>query len=190
MTKKEARKYFKEKRLSLTVGDRNRFDDLILIHFQQLPLPDLFYVHTYLAIKEQLEIETDHLLHYLEFRNPELKIVIPRMDHEKNELLHIEYDELVDVMKNEWGIHEPVNGNLIGEEQIDLVFVPLLAFDNDGYRVGYGKGFYDRFLAKCRPDVLKVGLSYFDAIDTITDRAQFDIPLNYCITPQRIYEFG
>jgi 5-formyltetrahydrofolate cyclo-ligase len=70
------------------------------------------------------------------------------------------------------------------------VFVPLLAFDNDGYRVGYGKGFYDKFLAKCRPDVLKVGLSYFDAIDTISDRAQFDIPLNYCITPQRIYEFG
>ncbi|RXK58054.1 5-formyltetrahydrofolate cyclo-ligase [Lacibacter luteus] len=190
MTKKEARKIFKEKRLSLTVGDRNRFDDLILIHFQQLQLPDLFYVHTYLAMKEQREIETDHLLHYLEFRNPELKIVIPRMDHTNNELLHIEYDELVDVMKNEWGIHEPVNGNLVDEQLIDLVFVPLLAFDDDGYRVGYGKGFYDKFLAKCRPDVVKVGLSYFESIPYISDRAQFDIPLNYCITPQRVYEFG
>lgn len=190
MTKKEARKVFKEKRLSLTVGDRNRFDDLILIHFQQLQLPDLFYVHTYLAMKEQREIETDHLLHYLEFRNPELKIVIPRMDHTTSELLHIEYDELVDVMKNEWDIHEPVNGNLVDEQLIDLVFVPLLAFDEDGYRVGYGKGFYDKFLAKCRPDVLKVGLSYFEPIPRISDRAQFDIPLNYCVTPQRVYEFG
>ncbi|TWI85197.1 5-formyltetrahydrofolate cyclo-ligase [Lacibacter cauensis] len=190
MTKKEARKVFKEMRLSLTVGDRNRFDDLILIHFQQLQLPDLFYVHTYLAMKEQREIETDHLLHYLEFRNPELKIVIPRMDHTTSELLHIEYDELVDVMKNEWGIHEPVNGNLVDEQLIDLVFVPLLAFDEDGYRVGYGKGFYDKFLAKCRPDVLKVGLSYFEPIPRISDRAQFDIPLNYCVTPQRVYEFG
>lgn len=190
MTKKEARKVFKEKRLGLTVGDRNRFDDLILIHFQQLQLPPLFYVHTYLAIKEQREIETDHLLHYLEFRNPELKIVIPRMDHATGELLHIEYDELVDVMKNEWGIHEPVNGNLVDEQLIDLVFVPLLAFDEDGYRVGYGKGFYDKFLAKCRPDVLKVGLSYFEPIPRISDRAQFDIPLNYCVTPQRVYEFG
>lgn len=190
MTKKEARKVFKEKRLSLTVGDRNRFDDLILIHFQQLQLPDLFYVHTYLAMKEQREIETDHLLHYLEFRNPELKIVIPRIDHTTSELLHIEYDELVDVMKNEWGIHEPVNGNLVDEQLIDLVFVPLLAFDEDGYRVGYGKGFYDKFLAKCRPDVLKVGLSYFEPIPRISDRAQFDIPLNYCVTPQRVYEFG
>jgi len=190
MTKKEARKYFKEKRSGLTVGDKNRFDDLILIHFQQLPLPDLFYVHTYLAIKENNEIETDHLLHYLEFRNPELKIVIPKMDHEKNELLHIEYNELVDVMKNEWGIHEPVNGNLVSESEIDLIFVPLLAFDETGNRVGYGKGFYDKFLTKCRPDAIKVGLSYFEAIDRISDSEQFDIPLNYCITPQRIYEFG
>lgn len=190
MTKKEARKYFKEKRSGLTVGDKNRFDDLILIHFQQLPLPDLFYVHTYLAIKENSEIETDHLLHYLEFRNPELKIVIPKMDHEKNELLHIEYNELVDVMKNEWGIHEPVSGNVVSESEIDLIFVPLLAFDETGNRVGYGKGFYDKFLTKCRPDAIKVGLSYFDAIDLISDSEQFDIPLNYCITPQRIYEFG
>ncbi len=190
MTKQEARNIFKEKRSSLTRGEKNRFDDLILIHFQQLPLPDLFYVHTYLAIKENNEIETDHLLHYLEFRNPGLKIVLPKMDHEKNELLHIEYDELVDVMKNEWGIHEPVNGNLISEKQIDLIFVPLLAFDEQGIRVGYGKGFYDKFLSRCRPDTIKVGLSYFDAVDTISDSEQFDIPLNYCITPQRIYEFG
>lgn len=190
MTKQEARNIFKEKRSRLTTGEKNRFDDLILIHFQQLPLPDLFYVHTYLAIKENNEIETDHLLHYLEFRNPGLKIVLPKMDHEKNELLHIEYDELVDVMKNEWGIHEPVNGNLISEKQIDLIFVPLLAFDEQGIRVGYGKGFYDKFLSRCRPDTIKVGLSYFDAVDTISDSEQFDIPLNYCITPQRIYEFG
>jgi 5-formyltetrahydrofolate cyclo-ligase len=188
MTKKEARAYFIEKRLSLTVGEKNRFDDLILIHFQQLPLPDLFYVHTFLAVKEKNELETDHLLHYLEFRNPEMKIVIPRV--ERNGLVHIEYDEMVEIQKNTWGIPEPLNGNLISEKQIDLVLVPLLAFDKKGYRVGYGKGYYDMFLEKCRPDTLKVGLSYFEAIDAIVDTEQFDIPLNYCITPQRIYEFG
>lgn len=190
MTKKEARKVFKEKRSGLTVGEKNRYDDLILIHFQQLSLPDLFYVHTYLAIKENKEIETDHILHYLEFRNPDLKIVIPKIDHETSELLHIEYNELVDVMKNEWGIHEPVNGNTVNEKDIDLVLVPLLAFDEKGYRVGYGKGYYDKFLSKCRPDVIKVGLSYFNALESISDSKQFDIPLNYCITPHRIYEFG
>lgn len=190
MTKQEARTIYKEKRLSLTVGERNRFDDLILIHFQQLPLPHLEYVHTYLAIKENREIETDHLLHYLEFRNPELKLVIPRMNQITDSLEHIVYDEMVDVVPNKWGVPEPVNGTFISETEIDLVFVPLLAFDEKGYRVGYGKGFYDKFLARCRPDVLKIGLSYFDAEASISDREQFDIPLNYCITPRRIYEFG
>ena len=188
MTKQEARKIFSEKRSSLAVAEKNRFDDLILIHFQQLSLPDLFYVHTYLAMKANNEIETDHLLHFLEFRNPEMKIVIPRV--EKNRLVHIAYDETVEVITNKWGIPEPVNGEQIKEEKIDLVFVPLLAFDEQGYRVGYGKGFYDQFLGKCRPDTIKVGLSYFNAIERIGDTEQFDIPLNYCITPQRIYEFG
>ncbi len=188
MTKQEARKIFSEKRSGLTVGDCNRFDDLILIHFQQLPLPDLFYVHTYLAMKANNEIETDHLLHFLEFRNPEMNIVIPRI--EKNQLVHILYNETVELSTNKWGIPEPVNGELIAEEKIDLVFVPLLAFDETGCRVGYGKGYYDQFLSKCRPDAIKVGLSYFNATEHISDSEQFDIPLNYCITPQRIYEFG
>jgi 5-formyltetrahydrofolate cyclo-ligase len=56
--------------------------------------------------------------------------------------------------------------------------------------VGYGKGCYDRFLALCRPDIIKIGFSYFEPINEISDTDKFDIPLNYCITPERIYEFG
>lgn len=188
MTKQEARKIYKEKRNALTTAERNRFDDLVLINFQQLPLPHLFYVHTYLAIKEKNEIETDHLLHYLEFRNPELKVVIPKMKND--ELVHIEYDETVDVVVNSMGIPEPVNGKEVNSAEIDLILVPLLAFDEAGNRVGYGKGYYDKFLYQCRAGALKIGLSYFDAVGRISDTEQFDIPLNYCITPHRIYEFG
>jgi 5-formyltetrahydrofolate cyclo-ligase len=188
MTKQEARKLYKEKRAALTTPERNRFDDLILIHFQQLPLPHLSYVHTYLAMKDKHEIETDHLLYYLEFRNPELKIVIPKIQN--NKLIHIEYNEEVEVKVNSLGIPEPVTGNLIDEGEIDLILVPLLAFDETGNRVGYGKGYYDQFLYHCRPGALKIGLSYFDAAEPISDTEQFDIPLNYCITPHRIYEFG
>ncbi|HEX8461529.1 MAG TPA: 5-formyltetrahydrofolate cyclo-ligase, partial [Segetibacter sp.] len=73
--------------------------------------------------------------------------------------------------------------------EIDLVFVPLLAYDKRGYRVGYGKGFYDRYLSLCKPEVLKVGFSYFGPEESIDDTHQFDVPLNYCITPDNIYEF-
>lgn len=188
MTKQEARILYREKRRQLTAAERNRYDDLLLIHFQQLPLPMLSYVHTYLAMKEEQEIETDHFLHYLEFRNPELSIVIPRI--KKNELEHVVYNEMVELHPNSWGIPEPVNGVVVEETLLDLVLVPLLVFDQKGYRVGYGKGYYDKFLSKCRPDVIKVGFSYFPPEASITDTADFDIPLNYCVTPQGIYEFG
>jgi 5-formyltetrahydrofolate cyclo-ligase len=65
----------------------------------------------------------------------------------------------------------------------------MLICDTKGYRVGYGKGFYDRYLAHCRKDVVKIGFSYFDPVEKITDTDQFDVPLTYCITPQHIYEF-
>ena len=90
---------------------------------------------------------------------------------------------------NQWGITEPKEGRVLEPQQIDLVFVPLLVCDKDGYRVGYGKGFYDRYLPNCREDIVKIGFSYFEPIEKITDTDQFDVPLTYCITPQHIYEF-
>ena len=45
-------------------------------------------------------------------------------------------------------------------DQIDVVFVPLLIFDKQGHRIGYGKGYYDRFLSKCKKDTIKVGLAW------------------------------
>jgi 5-formyltetrahydrofolate cyclo-ligase len=90
---------------------------------------------------------------------------------------------------NEWGITEPKQGQSIAPQEIDLVFVPMLVCDQQGNRVGYGKGFYDRFLAQCREDVVKIGFSYFEPVERITDTADFDVPLTYCITPSATYEF-
>jgi len=87
-------------------------------------------------------------------------------------------------------VPEPVDGIEVPAEKIDVVFVPLLAFDKNGNRAGYGKGFYDTFLLECKEDVIKVGLSLFTAEDEITDVSEKDIPLNYCVTPEKIYSFS
>lgn len=187
MKKIEARRIYKDKRVALSAVEKKLYDDLLLINFQKLQLPHLFYVHSYFAVAAKNEIATDHLLYNLEFRNPELKLVIPKM--EKDRLVHFEYNEQTKTIVNKWGIVEPLNGHSVSEEQLDLILVPLLAFDEHGYRVGYGKGYYDKFLRKCRPDALKIGLSYFDAVPHFDDTEDFDIPLNYCITPHRNYEF-
>ena len=85
------------------------------------------------------------------------------------------------------GIPEPIH-KAIYQSNPDLILVPLLGFDKKGNRVGYGKGFYDRFLAKCRSDVLKVGVSFFEPTDRISDVSPFDIRLDYCITPARVWK--
>jgi len=90
---------------------------------------------------------------------------------------------------NHAGIGEPTTGELIYPEELDMVFVPMLAYDKKGFRVGYGKGFYDRYLQMCRRNVIKVGFSYFEPEEAIPEVNEFDIPLNLAITPQSIYEF-
>ncbi|MBX9785656.1 MAG: 5-formyltetrahydrofolate cyclo-ligase [Chitinophagaceae bacterium] len=190
MTKQEARTIYSEKRMQLTVGERNRFDDLLLIQFQKLVLPELQFVHSYLALEEKKEFATDAILHFLEFQHPGVEFVIPRVNAKTLQLENILHTEDLVFEKNKWGIMEPVDGALVEPQQIDLVLAPLLAFDETGNRVGYGKGFYDKLLSQCRKDVIKVGFSYFEPINKITDSAQFDIPLSYCVTPHRIYEFG
>lgn len=190
MTKSELRKLYKEKRLQLSAKEINRFNDLILIRFQHLDLPFIYYLHTYLSIEENREVPTDQLVSYLEFRNPDMKIIVPKADFATGELSHYLLTDSTTFEKNEYNIPEPVNGEIIAAGKIDLVLVPLLAFDEKGYRLGYGKGFYDRFLSQCSKDTLKIGLSYFDAVESISDTHQFDLPLTHCVTPHRIYEFG
>ncbi len=70
-----------------------------------------------------------------------------------------------------------------------MIFVPLLAIDKKGFRIGYGKGFYDKWLAHCRQDCIKVGFSYFEPIDRIDGLHEFDLPLDICITPHNVYVF-
>lgn len=90
---------------------------------------------------------------------------------------------------SDWQIHEPSHNETIASNEIDLVIVPLLAFDERGYRVGYGRGFYDRFLAQCRPDAQKIGLSYFPPVERIDDVNEFDIKLDSCVTPGKVWRF-
>ena len=92
-------------------------------------------------------------------------------------------------VKNKFNISEPYNAELIDIEKIDVVFIPLLAFDNKGNRVGYGKGFYDRFLHKCKPDCIFIGVSFFEAENEIDGIALEDFKLNFCVLPTQIISF-
>lgn len=189
MLKIEARKIYKQKRKEISLIQKEKWDDLLLIHFQKLNLPFITTVFSYIAIVAQKEIDCTNMIRYLQFVNPELKIAYPVCNFADDTMKAIVANDDTDFKVNSYGILEPAGDTELNPAAVDLVLLPLLCFDKYGYRVGYGKGFYDKFLAACRQDVIKIGLSYFEPIDEITDRDEFDIPLNYCVTPQVVYEF-
>jgi len=189
MTKKQLRNIYKEKRLLLTSKERMKLDDLLLIQFQRLGFPDITTLLSYWPIEERGEMNTHLFARYLDYLVPGLRLCYPVIDIVSSEMEVFEVNDDTHFTINQYQIAEPEDGTPVGPETIDMVFVPLLAFDRDGYRVGYGKGFYDRFLKNCRSDVITVGFSYFEAVDKIEDANEFDVPLNYCITPQKVYEF-
>lgn len=147
-------------------------------------------VHVFLPIRKNNEVDTFSILGYFKLEHPQLKIVVPRTDFENLSITNILYDHEFTILgRNKYDIPEPIHGKVIPTEEIDAVFIPLLGFDINGNRVGYGKGFYDRFLSGCRPDVIKIGLSYFDPVEKIVDVNQFDIPLDICIIPGKTWNF-
>ena len=189
MTKAALRKIYKEKRKQVSHKDIERWTDLVLINFQKLELPFINCVHTYLAIEDQNEIETGNIIRYLKFKNPGLKTVVPKINLDAGEMLHYIFNDDVEMVPNAFGIIEPVKGEKVDPGEIDLVLTPLLAFDKRGYRVGYGKGFYDKFFKQCTKDAIRVGLSFFEPEEMIDDVNPFDVPLQYCITPRQVYTF-
>jgi 5-formyltetrahydrofolate cyclo-ligase len=105
------------------------------------------------------------------------------------DLTHCIINKKTSYKTDKFGIPCPIEGVAIYENKIDIVIIPLLAFDNKGTRVGYGKGLYDRFLAQCNPNCMKIGVSLFEPISSISGVNKKDIPLGYCVTPNKIYTF-
>ena len=189
MLKKDARRLYREKRMKLSDAERSKLDDLMLIQFQTVDLPFLESLLSYWPIEENHEPNTHLFTEFLKFRNPELKVCYPVANFQSMTMEAIATDIDTPFEKRSLNIHEPNGGLAVPVVEIEMIFVPLLAFDEKGFRIGYGKGFYDKYLADCSIDCLKVGFCYFEPVDSIEDSNEFDVPLNLCITPQNVYVF-
>ncbi|MEO8935160.1 MAG: 5-formyltetrahydrofolate cyclo-ligase [Xanthomarina sp.] len=187
MIKAELRKKYKLKREKLSSENREDLSLEIANKLLNLPIWNLSFYHLYLSIVENKEINTEYILNILSGKDK--NIVISKSDFTTGTMSHFLLTDNTVIRKNQYKIPEPVDGIEIMSQKIDLVFVPLLAFDTYGHRVGYGKGFYDKFLAECKPETLKIGLSFFEAETKIEDVFDGDMALDYCITPKQVYKF-
>lgn len=189
MNKKQVRKEYAAKRVALNETERLDLNAKLLDFFLKIPLPQIDHAMSYIAIAEKNEVVPTAIEIWLKQKHPESLLCYPKTDLNVFSMEAIAHIEGATIAANELGVSEPITGKNIDPQKIDLIIVPLLAFDKRGYRVGYGKGFYDRFIARCHRDVITVGLSFFDPIDTIEDVEEFDIPLKHCITPNGLYNF-
>lgn len=153
----------------------------------KLPIWDYSFYHLFLSIIEKKEVNTDYILNILSGKDK--NIVIPKSDFKTGDMAHYLLTDNITIKKNSYHIPEPVDGIEISNNSIEVVFVPLLIFDKSGHRVGYGKGFYDRFLSRCNPNTVKIGLSFFEAENEISDVSASDVRLDYCVSPQKVYCF-
>ncbi len=188
MNKDELRKIYLAKRLALTENEHHALSLKIAdLFFQSVDLSSIQILHIYLPLQSKREPNTWLIIDRIQKEFSHIRLVIPKVIGEEME--HIFFEGPDQLEKSTWGMVEPRFGVFAEPQNIDIVIVPLLAVDRQGHRLGYGKGFYDRFLNTCRQDCLKIGLSFFKPEHKIKDIDNYDVPLTRCITPAEVYQF-
>ena len=188
MDKKALRSKYKALRQSLTQEEIEDKSLAIANQLLQIKIWDKLYYHVFLTIEEQKEINTEYILQILAGKDKE--IVISKCEFATLGMTHFLMTDNTKIKKNNYNVPEPITGLEVPDSKIDVVFVPLLAYDKQGNRVGYGKGFYDNFLSKCKPETIKIGLSFFTPEDSIEGISSNDIKLDFCVTNNHIFNFS
>ena len=182
MKKNELRKIYKQKRRELSSDAIQQLQGNIYQQIYKLDVADVKIIHIFLSLTRFKEIDTSPIINY--FRNKNIKILVSKTNFISNTLSHYYFEKDTIIEVNKYGVPEPKNATQVSEKEIDLVFVPLLISDTQNYRVGYGKGFYDRFLANCRKDCKTIGVNFFKPIAKIEDINEFDVALDLVVYPK------
>jgi 5-formyltetrahydrofolate cyclo-ligase len=190
MTKAELRKIYLGKRQLLSLAERELASAKIASQFfDTVDLENTNVLHCFVPIERFAEVDTRPIFQRLWSEYPEIFTAVPRVNHETEEIESLRYGPDTELVESKWQIGEPSHNERAEPKDVDLVLVPLVCCDLKGHRVGYGHGYYDRFLRKTRSDCLKIGLSIFPPVDAIDDAHEGDVRLDLCITPEQIYKF-
>lgn len=186
--KKVLRQVYLEKRLTLTQAEYQRRNELLLQNIlTNVELSEVKLIHIFLSMVKQKEVATENIILKIKEIYPDVHFAVSKT-LPKRQLEHYLLTDETHIQTNSWGIPEPQTGQKVYEKDLDLIFVPLIAIDKKGHRIGYGGGYYDVFL-KNAPGAKKVGLSLSPSLDDIPYFEEFDVPLHMCITPFETLNF-
>jgi 5-formyltetrahydrofolate cyclo-ligase len=186
MVKSGLRKIYKQKRSGFSSAEIEDLSSTILGNLNRLPIWDLTVFHCFLPIQHQKEVNTFPLINELFSRKK--RVAVPKI--QGLNLTGCEIQKDADFKKGKFNTLEPEICQIIENREIEVVFLPMLICDKSGNRVGYGGGFYDRWLNRFDEKPLKIGLNFFSPINEISDVNEFDVRLDYCVTPFEIVSFS
>jgi 5-formyltetrahydrofolate cyclo-ligase len=184
MTKAELRKIFLAKRKEIPADERRRMSQRIADNFfDSFDLTAVRNLHSFIPIEKFGEVDTMLIIRRVWSDFPHVRTFAPRINHETHRIQNVAFSAATEMVETGWGINEPKPDEIAADSEIDIVVTPGLAFDKSLHRVGYGKGYYDRFLGNCRPDCPKVGVSFFEPVGAIDDIHEGDVRLDLLVTP-------
>lgn len=138
-------------------------------------------VHCYISMNNRREVDTHELIKKMQTEDK--KVVVPVTNFKDRTLSHIHLSSYDDLQENKWGVPEPKDGGHVSPEAIDLVIVPMVGADEQCNRIGYGAGFYDRFLQNV--SCPKMGLIFEQNVVDKLPVEEFDVPLDKILTETR-----
>ncbi|MGI4736665.1 MAG: 5-formyltetrahydrofolate cyclo-ligase [Janthinobacterium lividum] len=194
LTKATLRRAALARRQALTSTEvAARSQQLANLLFAHFPVAQWRWLHVFLPLARKNEPDTWPLIHRLWAEKVSVRLAAPVVQPDGSTLKHYELTPATQLLASRWGITELVASSTteVLPAQLDAVLVPLLACDQQGQRVGYGGGFYDRFLAECRPGTLFIGLNILDdePVAALDDVLPTDVPLHACLTPGGVWNF-
>lgn len=187
MTKQELRSKYRFLRQDL---DLESIDELSRACFTMLFANfDLSRKNVAIFLPIQSKKEPNTFLLFTEFLGKKSKYFAPKIDLSLNKMNFYSIENENQIEYGPYQIPEPKSNYKIELNELDFILIPLLCFDSRGNRVGYGKGYYDRFLENAPQKLVKIGITLFDQFEIIDDVHLNDIPLDFCITPNNLIRF-
>lgn len=181
--KQEIRTRIKNERRSLSDNIKELLDNKISDNLIKSGLLDKSKI-VLVYLSTEIEVDTKKIINYCLQNN--IRIAVPRCFGERKMNFYY-YDSNIKLEKSKFGIYEPADNddNKVTSFVNALCVVPALSYDKAGYRLGYGGGYYDTFLAD-NPDVKTVGICYSQHISDILPVDKFDKNVNYLITENKM----
>ncbi|RUM29094.1 MAG: 5-formyltetrahydrofolate cyclo-ligase [Aquifex sp.] len=178
MLKSELRKKVLHKRINLPEEERKVLSERVINNLKNLPeFKKAKRVALYCPTKGEVDL-TPLFPEVLK----EKELILPKV--EGNEISLYRVHSQACLRRGSFGILEPEEGEEVNPKDVDLIAVPGIAFDLEGYRLGFGKGYYDRLLKKIKG--LKVGVAYsFQVFDRLP-RDAWDVPVDVLITEKNV----